>query len=450
VDCGSVSNYLEIINILKMKLRSSLAFLLFTLLLFLGFDRNLLGLVPVQAFTTFDKGSESLIIGRLVWTRQSGFFSDGALLGTGDAPTPIIAEPEFDYQYKTYEADKKFDTFMIYKSQSGGQAWFFSLLDTISPFSSTTNLRLFHGLTALLFAATLAALILWFRSQFGWLTACIVLVTTMASHWLTLYGRNLFYSVWDYFLPMVVTLYLLNRESSGHTLSERLFYPIIGLLLFLKGILSGYDFLLPPMGMVATTLIYYAIKDKWDLGCFIRRLLLTGLSCAMGVIASFFILAAQIGSVTGKFSDGLTHIINTMGRRTFGTPLDPSQSAYFAEGQRADLVTVIRTIAQKTAIISGIRFTHIFILFGVVTLLLLILLWFRHGKLGDTSTVRALLITTWISFLSPLAWLVIFKAHAYYHPFTSAIIWHMPTMFFGYALLGLLLNLTFRINQKKI
>lgn len=219
------------------------------------------------------------------------------------------------------------------------------------------------------------------------------------------------------------------------------FYIIISLLIFLKGFLSGYDFLLPPMGMVATALVYYAIKDKWTLGRFSRRLFLTGLSCALGIIASFLILAAQIGSVTGNFSDGLVHIINTMGRRTFGTPLDPSQSIYFAEGQKADLFTVIRIVAQKTAVISGIRFTHIFILFGVATLIAVFVLWLRRGKLGEISTARALLITTWVSFSSPLAWLVIFKSHAYYHTFTSAIIWHMPTMFFGYSLLGLLLNL---------
>jgi len=432
-----------------MKLNLFLFFLLTTFILFLGFDRNLLGLVPPQAFATFDKGSESLVIGRLVWTKQSGFFSDGALLGTGDAPTLIIAEPEFDHQYKTYLGDGKFDTYMIYKSQSGGQAWFFSLLDSVSPSSPATNIRIFRELTALLTAATLASLILWFSSQFGWATALIVLMTTMISHWLTLYGRNLFYCVWDYFLPMVVALFLLDRESRGRALDERLFYPIIGLLLFLKGFLSGYDFLLPPMGMVATALIYYAVKDKWTLARFIHRLILTGFSCALGIIASFLVLAAQIGSVTGNFMNGILHIINTMGRRTFGTPLDPSQSIYFAEGQKADLYSVIQNIMQKTAITSGIRFTHIFILFAVTTLLTLVVLWLRRGKRDDISKARALLITTWVSFLSPLAWLVIFKAHAYYHPFTTAIIWHMPTMFLGYALCGFFITLLFKRTPKE-
>jgi hypothetical protein len=434
-----------------------LLFLFSAILLFLGFDRNFLRLVPAEAFANFDKGSESLVIGRLVWTQQRGFFADGALLGTGDAPTPIIGDAEFDHQYKTYLADGEFETYMLYKSQSGGQAWFFSLLDTFSPFSASTNLRLFRIFTALLTALTLAALILWFDSQFGLVTALTVLLTSLLSQWLTLYGRNLFYSVWDYFLPMVVTLYLLDRESRGRVLSETRFYLTVGLLLFLKGFLSGYDFLLTPMGMAATALVYYALKDKWPLWQFTRRLLWTGLACALGIVGSFLVLAAQIGSVTGRFSDGLLHIVNTMGRRTFGTPLDPTQSEFFAAGQHASLTEVIQNIARKTAIVAGIRFTDVFLLFAVVTVIVLLVLFLRRtpphpspnsGNLERASEglgqARALLITTWVSFASPLAWLVIFKAHAYYHPFTSAIIWHMPTMFFGYALCGLLLTLPFK------
>jgi hypothetical protein len=426
------------------KTKSILFFIVSTTLLFLGFDRNFLHLVPAEAFANFDKGSESLVIGRIVWTQQRGFFSDGALLGTGDAPTPIIGDAEFDHQYKTYLVDGEFSTYTIYKSQSGGQGWFFSILDSISPFSASTNLRLFRAFTALLSALTIAALIAWFHSQFGLVVALTVLLTSLVSQWLTLYGRNLFYSVWDYFLPMAVALYLLDRESRGRVSTERVFYWTVGGLLFLKGFLSGYDFLLPPMGMVATALLFYAIKDKWGLWKFTRRLLWTGLACTIGIIASFAVLAAQIGSVTGRFSDGVLHIVNTMGRRTFGTPLDPSLSEFFLAGQQANVFDVILSIARKTAIVAGIRFTTVFAFFAVVTVLAALILFLRRGSFGDTSKAWALLITTWVSFLSPLAWLTIFKAHAFYHPFTSAIVWHMPTMFFGYALCGLFITLLFR------
>lgn len=426
--------------------KAALLFLLSAFLLFLNFDRNLLGLVPAEAFASFDKGSESLVIGRLVWTRQNGFFADGALLGTGDAPNPIFGEAEFNHQYEVYLSGGEFQTYLRYKSQSGGQAWFFSLLDWISPFSPALNLRLFRALTALLSALTLAALILWFYLQFGGFTALFVLFASLISHWLTLYGRNLFYSVWDYFLPMVAALFLLEGGSRRRSTRwpESRFYWIVGGLVFFKGFFSGYDFMLLPMGMVAVALVYYALRDKWGLAQFVRRLLLTGLACALGISASFLILAAQIGSVTGRFSDGLLHIVNTMGRRTFGTPLDPSQADFYAEGYHASVLSVLTAVAGKTAIVAPIQFTHLFALFGVVSVLTLLALWLRRAHLGEAAASRALLATAWISFLSPLAWLTIFKAHAYYHLFTTAIVWHMPTMFFGYALCGEFLALLFR------
>lgn len=432
-----------------MKFKTITSFLLSTILLFWGFYRNLFGLVPNQAFSDFDKGSESLVIGRLVWTRQNTFFSEGGLLGTGDAATAIIAEPEFDHQYQVYKSGGEFDTYMIYKSQSGGQAWVFSILDNLSPFSPATNLKLFRGLTALLSAITISALILWFLGQFGWIPAIVVLLSSLVSHWLTLYGRNLFYSIWDYFLPFVVALFLLDRESRSGSPLHRSFYLVMGSLLFLKGFLSGYDFLIPPMGMVATALVYYSIKDGWIFKQFVARLLGAGAAFALGVLASFSVLAIQIGSVSGKLTDGFIHIINTMGRRTFGTPLDPSQSVYFAEGQKADLLGVIQTIMQKTAIVSGIRFTHLFIIFILAGFLILFLIWIRRGAVNDKSAMHALVFATWLSILSPLAWLIIFKAHAYYHPFTSAIIWHMPTMFMGYALIGASINLLIQGNRKE-
>jgi hypothetical protein len=427
-----------------MKIKTILLFLLSTILLFLGFDRNQWGLTSADAFGNFDKYSESLVIGRMVWEREHGFFADGALLGTGDAPSPIIGDPEINYQYDTYLSDGKYEKYAIYKSQSGGQAWIFGLLDSVSPFTSIGNLRVFRAITALLTAATFSALIVWFYLQFGWVTALTVLFTTMISRWPTLYGRNLFYIIWDYFLPMVVALFMLDRESRGKPLKEWKFYLAAGCLLLIKGVLSGYDFLISPMGMVATALVFYAVKDKWVLTRFARRLVLTGLACAAGIISSFVILAFQIGSVTGKFSDGIVHIVNTLGRRTFGTPLDPSASDFFAAGQNAEIFSVIKTVTGKAAIFGSLTFNYLFALFAVVTLLTLLVLWLRRGKLGDTTLVRALLATTWISFLSPLAWLVIFKAHAYYHPFTTPIIWHMPTMFFGYALCGLFFTLLFR------
>ncbi len=414
-----------------------------TILLFLGFDRNQWRLSPADNFSNFQKDSESLVLGRMVQSRQAGIFSDGALLGWGDAPSPDLNEEDYARQYQTYLADGEFDSYLIYKSQSGMQGAFFSLLDSFSLFSSARNLRLFHAFTSLLTALTLSALIAWFLLEFGWITALTVLATTVVSMWITFYGRNLFYSIWSYFLPMVVTLFLLRRESLGGALKERNLYLIIGGLVFFKGIFSGYDFLLPPLGMVATAMIYYALKDRWGLGQVTRRIGLVALVSVAGVIASFLVVAAQVGSVTGSFMDGLLNLANTIGRRTVGETIDPSLSGVFAEGGAASLSSVLNVLVNKSAIMVGVKYIHLFYFFAGVTLVCLLLIRFGKAKATGSSASLALIGATWISILSPLSWVVAFKAHAFFHTHTTSIIWHMPFVIFGYALFGYTLSLLF-------
>ncbi|MBV6395528.1 MAG: hypothetical protein HFACDABA_01104 [Anaerolineales bacterium] len=415
-------------------------FLVSALLLFFGFDRNLWRLSPAENFSSFQQDSESLVLGRLVQSRQAGLFSEGALLGWGDAASPDLTAEDYDHQYDVYLSDGGFDSYMIYKSQSGMQAAFFGLLDWGSPFSSARNLRLFHAFTALMSALTISALVTWFYLEFGWVTAITVLATTLGSMWVTYYGRNLFYSIWTYFLPMAILLHLLRRESLGGILRERNLYAAMCGLIFFKGIFSGYDFLLPPLGMLAVALIFYAVKDSWSFGKSARRITLTAAFSSAGILLSFLVVAAQIGAVSGSFADGLLHLANTIGRRTVGETLNPAQSGIYELAGAASLGSVLDTLLHKSAILVGIKYIHLIYVFLAATVLFLAVPRLRKGTRSDI----ALLVTTWVSILSPLSWIVLFKAHAAFHSHTTSIIWHMPFVIFGYALVGRLLAGVFR------
>jgi hypothetical protein len=240
---------------------------------------------------------------------------------------------------------------------------------------------------------------------------------------------------------MVAVLYLLRRESQGLPLKERTLNLTIFGLIFFKGLFTGYDFLLPPLGMIATALLFYAFKDRWTFSQAARRLFLAAALSISGVLLSFLVVAAQVGAVTGHFSDGLLHLANTIGRRTVGETLDPAQSGVFASGGAAGLGYVLNVLMSKSAIMVGIKYSHLILFFAGVSILCLFLLWIRRGKVDGANVSYALLGATWISILSPLSWVVAFKAHAFFHTHTTSIIWHMPFAFFGYAVLGHLLSL---------
>ena len=56
---------------------------------------------------------------------------------------------------------------------------------------------------------------------------------------------------------------------------------------------------------------------------------------------------------------------------------------------------------------------------------------------SPTSKIKALIFTTLFSFLAPISWFVVFKAHSFKHIHMNFIVWHMPFIIFGFILLGL-------------
>ena len=68
-------------------------------------------------------------------------------------------------------------------------------------------------LTALLSAIALAAIIGWFYDEFGGRVAIFVVGSAVLSQWLTVFGKNLWWSLWAFYLPMIVVLYFLKRHK---------------------------------------------------------------------------------------------------------------------------------------------------------------------------------------------------------------------------------------------
>jgi len=53
----------------------------------------------------------------------------------------------------------------------------------------------------MLFALTLAIIIVWFNLEFGKVSFVTVLLTTIFSQWVTVFGRNLWWVMWAFYLP---------------------------------------------------------------------------------------------------------------------------------------------------------------------------------------------------------------------------------------------------------
>src|SRR5260370_42464723 len=138
------------------------------------------------------------------------------------------------------------------------------VLDRLRPFAPIWNLRLLRGLMAICLGVTLSLFIFWIRREFGWFTAGLVFITTLLSPWITVFGLNLFYFTWAFYLPMVLgAFYLAWEAQQGVTSNSRLGWLVFAAVT-VKCLFNGYDFIVPSLGMVFVLPIYYGLRDHWN------------------------------------------------------------------------------------------------------------------------------------------------------------------------------------------
>jgi hypothetical protein len=420
-------------------LRLVIFFFFCTAILFLGFYRNQWNVVREKKFREFQLDSESLVMARMVESRQHGLLAHNGLLGWGDVDPLDLNQSDYEHQYEVFLSGVGFHSYSLYKSASGAQAMILSAMQQISPFTPAIDLRNFRGLVALLLAAAISGYVVWTFHEFGLVTALFVATTAVLSQWLTLFGRNLFYFIWASFLPLALMAWFLDARARQQKI------PGIGLAivafagLLFKCLVNGYDFIIPALSMPVIPLVYYAVRDSWHGKVFARRSawLVLGLSAAVAV--SILILALQLQTSEGSFMGGLSSIFSTLSRRTYA---DPNLFPGYAESLRANPWPVLWTyLMEDTAIwVLRIRFGDLVGVFAAVTGTYVILAKRWPRRFADTDKSKALIIATWVSFLSPVSWFLLFKGQAYVHTHTNYLAWHMPFTLFGYAMMAWLLR----------
>ena len=420
-------------------------------LLFFGFFSNVWRVAEQQWFNTHQRDTESLIIGRMVKSRQDGIFSVGGLTGAGittNIQQEWISSNQIDNQYAAYLNRHSFDKFSPYMSQTGGQGIIFSLLDRRIPLSPQIKLWSFYVLTALLSAIALTAIVGWFYEEFGGWVAIFVVGSAVLSQWLTVFGKNLWWSLWAFYLPMIVVLYLLKR----HRIPSNRQFIRFGILIFIsvlvKCFINGFEYITTTLLMMMTPCIYYAVLDRWNRHQYLKWTLAAGLGSCVAIFFSVVILCFQIGAAKDGFMDGVGHVLWSFGKRTYAEPQDYPEvyAASLEAGTIGVVITYVNGIffdlnnylSITNPFISNfllkIRYAYLIVLFVVMS----VLLFLRRKKTMAERRQHsiALIWTTWFSILAPLSWYVIFKAHSYIHTHMSFLLWQMPFTFFGFAVFG--------------
>ena len=422
------------------------------LLLFLGFLFNLWQVAEQQWFKNHQRDTESLVIGRMVKSGQDGIFSDGGLNGAGminNVQQDWITSNQIDNQYAAYLNSGSFNTFSTYMSQPGGQGMIFSLFDRLIPLSPRIKLWSFYVLTALLSAIALTTIIGWFYEEFGGWVAIFATGSAVLSQWLTVFGKNLWWNLWAFYLPMIVVMYFLKRYRETLDRQHVRFGILIAIAVFIKCFINGFEYITTTLVMMLVPFVYYATLDKWNGRQCLKWSLVAGIGSGIAIFLSLIMLCFQIGAAKDGFMDGVAHVIWSFGKRTYANAEDypPVYAASLNAGTLSVVITYMNGIffdlnnylSVTNAFISNfllkIRYYYLIVLFAAMSALLF---WCSNKEtLAERQRhFTALIWATWFSILAPLSWFVIFKAHSYIHTHMSFLLWQMPFTLFGFAVFG--------------
>ncbi len=413
----------------------------FLIVLSASFYDNIFKTVDYEWFQSFQLDSESLVAGKLALSQNDGIFAKGGLTGRYNK-VPNDKDRNL-YQYDLYCQNINLETrsYTAYLSQTGGQAIMLSYLSWLSPFSNTVNLNLFHLINAFLTSLALSILLFWIARSHGLIVAVITFIFIFFSPWFTVFGRNMWWALWSFFIPMILVGSEFRSNNNNNSLFRLLAIAFLGL--FIKCFFTGFEYISTTCMMMFTPLVYYSSLERFKFKKFIKKTGALVAGALTAIVISVTILSYQVGQLKGSFQDGLEHIYYSYKKRSSGSSdrlyemYNEKLASAYNRSLDSDLSEVLITYLKKDAldfILFNVSFLWLIFLFLFSTTL--IVLPVRVNKVIKNNQNKALAITLWFSILAPLSWFILFKGHSYIHHGMNSIVWYMPFCIVGFVLVS--------------
>lgn len=431
-------------------------------LLTFSFYSNLFKVAVPVHYKEYETFEEGLVIGRMVKAEKDGFFASSGFMGVNyikpdsvkDAlrvddlglRDSIVSGNRFD-QIRYYLGEKDApDGYCVYVSHSGGQASLYYLIQKILPFSNDINYQILRFLNAMLMAMGFLVFTGWVLRNFGITPAIITFLFTFLSPKIVMFGGNgLWWSLWNFYVPFLALLLLLEkRYSSPGTVSDRRIFVSLFLAVLVKFFFSGLEFSSTAMLSIFIPIVYYSYLERQRFAEFFVFSFKAGLAALGAVLVQFLVLILQLWTYLGGLGGALGYLQTAFVRRSSfvqfsdleGTDNDPSSLSFVWNN-------VIKYYLGENS--SDWGFTPVFIRFRFVYLIFIIIVctgivWFLTRKLHDRKYV-ALILATLSSVVCPLSWYIIFKEHAFWHIQLDVIVWYMPFLLLGFAVIGTAISL---------
>ncbi|MCS3731651.1 hypothetical protein [Bradyrhizobium betae] len=409
--------------------------ILVSLVLALIWTNNIFHFRISSAYGVFDPTSEGLVVGRLGRAAAEGILSQGGSLGSNAKLEGNPDPGKYWEQLKYFEHPELIApdgaVFGAYLSQFGLQSLFFAVVDKLNPFPRQYSIGLYHFLAALMCAAVLMWIGFMFIERFGRPAFVGFVVPLAFEPLLSALAPNLYWAAPLWFLPMALSMRLINAQNRTQ---RRWLFVAIWLAVTAKA-LCGYEFI--------TTVIVAAM-----VGCLLNtkeESLYSNVvdmmwTCAVGLAG--FVMAV----ILHGYRFGFANILARAVERTSGggETLDEE----LLVGRFASVSSVLRAYFMGNEYTLIKNFGVVFAVLAVIALLVFFekkYSWF-FGE--NRRELRSLSVAYFVSFAAPMSWLILAKAHSFAHKPIDFILWYIPTVPIGGALVALAIK-EVRANRKE-
>ncbi len=395
-------------------------------LLTASFSSNALGVVSERAFWEFQRDSESLVMGRIVQTRVEGMFSQGGLAGRRGQPSRRT--PAF--QYKLYRDGHPASGFTPYRSHPGANGWLAAAADGLMPRRVGGHLGVLQTGTAALSALVFAGATALTWRRFGLVAALVLLAGTLASPWVTLFSRNLWWSLWAMYLPMLGAAWCVARRPSLRTVAA-----LAAVAMAIKVAMTGYEYVTAVLISGMVPFVY-----AWAASRFAHASVRSATAYLGGLIAAgtvgLGVLIGQNALQSGSWATGAQHVLTVLGNRTHGDP--SAHEAVYQAALSASVWESTRPYVFRLGPFShGAEAWWSYGTWCIVTAVVCgLALWLARSNKESAASLRGLVAATVCSVLAPLSWFILFKGHSFIHVHMNAIVWHLPFVPVSLVLMG--------------
>lgn len=462
-------------DITKLKSRRFLFYSVCFILLFLSFFLNLFQVVLTDSYKNYETFVEAMVTGKMAKMEKDGMFAaagfpgvnydkslitDSVTLANADNIDDLITRDNIIAQFKPeqinyyYNAESTPDDYCVYVSHSGGQVLFYYLIQKVLPFDPPVKYQILRAINCALMALCFMLFIGWVYRNFRFVAALVTFLFIFLSSWLVLFaGNGLWWSLWNFFAPFLVMLLLLEKK---HNNPDSISYTKIFVCLFfafiIKLMFSGLEFISTAMLTPFIPILYYSWLERDKLIDFIKKSLKATGAVVGAVVLQFLVLILQLKVYLGTFAAAYSYIMNAFVRRaSFQSGLtDYDHGERFADSGSLSFLwnNVLKDYLRGDVFFweffpPGFQFFFayligLFILAGGAICIL-------NKRKNSERKFNALLIATAVSIACPMSWYIIFKEHSFWHPQIDYIIWYMPFLLLGFAVIGV--GISFIINK---